>query len=299
VSSNAPISLNKFCTAQTAIDILREQALRWNAPHTFDDPFELSAQSKLPFTSNDLVDAAVLEACAMIFSRESPRGTGSFVNAIRRWRSEERFHSQEEAEEVLKGLLPTMVNYHEEVIREVIADWRKFASALRICCFVYKSNSMPAWQIYGDHHRGVVLRFKCGDDSALTNPREMDYPNKRPEITTVKDQIGVMLAGSKHRPQDHFFEKFLTKAAVDKPEREWRCFREVGGEDLMADYLSVPFRDDELTGVFYGLQTALEDRQAIFDLVKEDYSKSKVYQAVALPGQYEIDYVRVTAKPES
>ncbi len=296
MSNNAPISLNKFCAAQTALDILREQALRWSAPHLFDDPFELSSQSKLPFTTNDLTEAAVLEACAMIFSRESPRGTGSFINAIKRWRTEERFQSQEEAEEVLKGLLPTMINYHEEVVKEIYRDWKAFSNSLRICCFVYKSTSMAAWQRYGDVHRGVVLRFKCGEDTALENPRAMTYPNKRPEITSVKEQMSIMLAGSTYRPQEHFYEKFLTKSAMDKHEREWRCFKEVQNEDLMFEHLNVPFREDELTGVFFGLETSLEDRQAIFSLVKEDYPKTKIYQAVAMPGHYEIEYIKITGK---
>src|SRR5690625_4800693 len=100
-----PETLAKYCTAEAAGKILSSRQLRWHGPHLLGDPFELTHQSPLGFDPATLLDAAIRTATAMIFARELPRSNSPLMAVVRRWREEERFDSQEEAEEVLTELL--------------------------------------------------------------------------------------------------------------------------------------------------------------------------------------------------
>src|SRR5690625_4449385 len=98
-----PETLARYCTAEAAGKILSSRQRRWHGPHLLADPFELTHQSRLGFDPATLLDAAIRTATAMIFARELPRSNSPLMAVVRRWREEERFDSQEEAEEVLRS----------------------------------------------------------------------------------------------------------------------------------------------------------------------------------------------------
>ncbi|MDQ2078441.1 DUF2971 domain-containing protein [Marinimicrobium sp. ABcell2] len=294
-----PDTLAKYCTADTAEKILSGRALRWHGPHLLGDPFELTHQSPLGFDPSTLLDGVIRTASAMIFARELPRSNSPLVAVIRRWRDEERFNSPEEAEEVLKELMGRMVDQRQGAIDELMADWRSFTRQLRICAFGAKVDNLASWQRYADNHRGAVIRFRCGEYSALTDPRPVQYQNTRPEITTVKEQLNAILHNEAVTARDHFLDKFLVKPAQASAEQEWRCFRHAVNEasskqsDDRRWYDDHPFERSEVSGVYFGAFMAIEHKQKLLAIVKEHYADAKLFQAEPVPGKYEIEFVRI------
>lgn len=119
-----PKSLVKFCNAETALSILNEGSLRWRTPHNLGDPFGYDQDSLLNFDSITLVEAVVQTATAMIFSSNVPVGHSPMLDAIRRWRDENRFATREEAQGVLKGLCSQMVQQRFVEIKQIQDDWK-------------------------------------------------------------------------------------------------------------------------------------------------------------------------------
>lgn len=301
MSTSLPETLVKFCSAGTAKTILRSQTLRWSAPHLFSDPFELNYQSQLNFDPHILLQAAIKMTSAMIFGRDDPVGATPLIAAIRRWRDEERFSSPEEAEIVLKELLAQVVDQRQLQLDKVMADWRKFTRNLRICCFSAKPDNLMAWQNFGDQHRGIAIRFQCGEFTGFQRPVKVNYAVNRPEITTLKEQMSCILYNDRVVPQENFYEKFAAKSTTCSGEQEWRCFFEESDNTAAATteptwYKDVRFEQSEVKAVYFGAFTPTDVKREVLDLIKSRYSQARIFQAKTVSGRYEIEFERITAR---
>lgn len=295
-----PETLVKYCSVETALNILNGQTLRWSAPHLYQDPFELNHLTDLSFDPQSLLGGAIQVATAMIFAKEEPRGTSPLTVVIRRWRDEERFHSPEEALDVLKELLSQMVDNRLQSLDQLMTDWRKFCRTLRICSFSSKPDNVACWTHFADNHQGVAIRVQCGEFTSLPKPQPVVYRPNRPEITTVKEQLDIILTNQSLNVQDFFFDKFTSKSLHFSSESEWRCFRqskdemrsENGSESTWYD--DIKFERSEVTAVYFGAQTKPKTMREIYALVKEKYGQAKLFQAKIAPGKYEIEFSRIT-----
>ncbi|PCH58638.1 MAG: hypothetical protein COC19_08335, partial [SAR86 cluster bacterium] len=170
-----PTSLVKFADAATAKKILTDSRLRWKSPILFDDPFELSHETELSFDSNTLLVSCVKATLGLIFSRDDPKGMSPLVKAVRRWRAEDRFDSEEEAQEILTELLNSMVTQRVPKILEVLQDWKVYASNLRILCLSSDHENPDLWYKFANKHQGVAIRLATGDDTSLAEPMQVSY----------------------------------------------------------------------------------------------------------------------------
>ncbi len=293
-------SLVKFCTAETGLKVLNSQSLRWSAPHLFNDPFELSHKSEPDFTSDSLLKGMIKEAIGMLFGPSDPTGKSNrLVAAVARWRDEERFGSEDEATQVLNQLLSQIAQQQQESIDTYMTAWRQFSSSIRICSFSDKPNNMVAWQRYGENHSGIALRFSAGEDTALPDPKRVTYSLVPSLVTSLKEQVAVTYGKETAPTPGSFLDKMLNKNKINSVEREWRCFsseKPDADSDESLWYANKQFSAPELKAVYLGLATSRMDKDNVIKLIKEKYKNTKVYQAVALPNRYEIDFVQVATK---
>jgi hypothetical protein len=302
VAERTQDSLFKYCSVDTAKQILTSRALRWSSSHLLGDPLELNHDSELGFNTDQLLSAAIKTATSFIFAKDIPRGNAPLLTAIRRWREEERFGSPEEAEEVLKELMGQMVDQRLDAIEKIKADWKLYTRQLRIACFSSRPDNLGNWSQFGDQHRGVVLRFQCDESPVLKDPLAVRYQPARPDLTTLKEQLGVVLLNERHVAQDHFLEKFTTKAIQYSDQQELRCFYQQDDSQNPIDsnpgnwYLDRPLGDYDLKAVYFGLSTRPDDRKAIYELVKKNYTLVKLFDFKLLPGKYELEAERITEK---
>ncbi|NIB41960.1 DUF2971 domain-containing protein [Pseudomaricurvus alkylphenolicus] len=299
MASQTPDTLVKFCNAETGKQILASRRLRWSSPALFSDPFELDHRSQLGFDGKRLLQAAVRAASAMIFAPDEPSGNTPLINAVRRWRAEERFSSPEEAYDVLGELLGQVADGRQEVIDGMMEDWRRFTRTLRICCFTARPDNPVAWQHFAAQHQGIALRFHCGEGTALEKPRRVNYRAPRPEISNLRDELSVILGASSYRAQDHFLEKFIAKPAYRAPESEWRCLQHIKEEAGSYNRLDSQWYDDirfdasDLHSIYFGALTPIEAKRELEQLARENFGPVKLFQAKTTPGKYEIEFERL------
>lgn len=290
-------SLVKFCDAQTAEKILSSQALRWSAPHLFSDPFELHYQSLLSFSQDDLLVATVKSAINLIFSPENPVGSTPMLQAIRRWRAEDRFQTPEEAQSVLHGLLAQMVSTRQQQIELMMHDWRDFTQRLRICCFSAKVDNLNAWRQYADHHRGVALRFRTDEDGGFSEPMKVSYQDYRPEITRIRDQVEAIVKNSNSDPSKEFRDKFLIKSKAFTEEREWRCMRVLSEKSHTAfeagsAFSDIKFSGRDLAAIYFGVSTPPALREKLTKLAGAINPKIRIFSGNLQPYSFDIEFQR-------
>lgn len=295
MSTKQPTSLVKFADAETAIRILSDSKLRWSAPNLLKDPFELSHRSNLNFDSKGLLVACVKATLALIFSRDEPTGNSPLIKAVRRWRSEERFDSEDEATEVLNELLASMVQHRDPELIEIMRDWKRYTSSLRILSLSDCHENLTLWDTHGDRHSGVAIRFGCGEDSSLEKPVAINYSDTRPEISTLGEQIGIVMDQREIHFQDYFPDKFLYKSKLLSKEREWRLLTTVDtdeqDESLWFD--DIAFAPTEIRAVYLGAGIEKIRKQKVITLLQGQYPKAKQFQAFARMNKFELDFERL------
>jgi len=294
VAADSVSSLVKFCPIDTGVKILSSQALRWSAPHLFGDPFELDYQAKPDLSAESLLDVLLREALIMLFGPDEPTGRHNrLVNIMARWREQQRFCDEEEAQDVLRELLGQIADIQGRQVEEYLRQWRQFARNVRIACFSDKPHNVSCWQRFADQHRGIALRFECGDDTGLAKPQRVTYQGLAPMVTNQQEQLEIIYGRRSAPTTDAFPSKFLVKGKQDQLEQEWRCF-ETALDDIQSDpelwYDLRKFPAHELRAVYFGIHTSDKEKELIVKLMRANYPTAKIYQASMVPGRYEIEF---------
>lgn len=295
--NKTPDYLVKFCSVDTAEKILTSRALRWSAPHLFADPFEAKATQQLSFSQQDLLTATVQHTVSLLFGSDNPNGSTPILQAIRRWRSENRFDNTEEADEVLRGLLEQLVVARQEHIDQDMRQWQAYCAKVRICCFSSKVANPHAWQYLADGHRGVALSFEGGD---FDTARQVKYRDSRPEILELEDQISAVMNNSAEAHSPSYSEQFLVKPEVRKNELEWRCIKEAAPDSSApassSDFIDVKFNPSQLIAIYLGLGTPAEAKQSIQHLAYRINPKAKIFEAQAKATGFHLRFKNLTTE---
>lgn len=298
MSADKPDSLIKFTDSAAAMTILADQKLRWSSPDRFGDPFELSSRSGFNFDIHSLLDSTIKLASSIIFAPEQPKGDSPLINAIRRWREEDRFRTAEEAHGVLRELLTKMVDYRQDQLAVAHAKWQEYVRKVRVCCFSAKPDNLTAWEQFADLHRGVAIRFALGAE-LFTTAKPVIYQTERPQLTSLREQLAALLHNRKDTVEERFKDHFFTKGVHRKLEQEWRCqINSPSGisithMDSAQWYDDLEFTVTQVTGVFFGINTSDDIKNQICHLLQERYPQAKIFQAVPGKMGYTIEFEKI------
>lgn len=294
-----PTSLVKFADADTGQKILAESKLRWSAPCLFDDPFELDHLSKLNYDAKTLLVASVKSTLSLLFSRDEPRGTSPIMKAVRRWRSENRFDSEEEAQEILNQLLKSMVAQREPEVEQMVKDWGDYARSLRILCLSDSHEAPHLWQQHANNHNGIAIRFACGEDTSLEKPVPVSYTETKPEISPLLEQIDILMNQLTNKVQETFPEKFSNKSKLNNKDREWRIFKSVdmstNPDDANSNswYEEISFEKSEVRAVYFGAKIDPAKIATLQPSIESNYPTARIFQAIPKPNRFELEFERL------
>jgi len=294
VPADAASTLVKFCTFETGCKILESRALRWSAPHLFGDPFELHYRSTPELSARSLLETLRREALIMLFGPDVPTGRhNKLVNIMARWREQERFCDEEEADTVLSELLGEIAELQMHHVEDYMAKWRAFARGVRIACFSDKPGNLAGWERFAANHRGLALRFDCGEGTALPKPLPVSYQAQAPVVTGKKEQLDVIYGRYPAPTAKEFPAKLLVKGRHNQLEMEWRCIdreaEETDGDDSTW-FADRKFPVKELRTVYLGAFMPAAQREQIARLVRDHYPHARIQQAQAVHGRYELEF---------
>ena len=220
----------------------------------------------MPFDHLSVNQAMLKTASAMIFNRDLPSGdlNHPLYKAIRRWRTEDRFHDESEAYGALSELLSATAGTLELKLRKLECAWQKMISSARVLAMSDTVRDPGSWRRYADSHRGVALKFDCRESGPLTDARQVSYSNVRPTLTTVREQVKDLVGLTRSQTGGTMQDKLLRKSRADAGEREWRVLRVsdadgfASSEDPATWYLDEGFQEDDLRSVYFGSNITAE-----------------------------------------
>lgn len=297
-----PETLVKYTNADSAKKIIEQRSLRWSSPELFGDPWELKSCPHLGFDEMEVNKAMLNMATSMIFTRDLPMGDPHhpLYKAIRRWRLEDRFNTEEEAFEALSELLASTPEYLEERLRNITHAWSDLVIHARVICLSETHQNILSWERYGANHHGVALRFISDDEGTLANPQPVIYSAIRPQITSLREQVDDLVGLKKAEGNDAFMQKLLSKSKLDASEKEWRCIKVFDedeldcSEDVEDWYSDEEFEVNELRSVYFGFDIDPNDRDEIIALVRKSYGGVPLFQGRQVDGAYELNFERIT-----
>lgn len=288
-------SLYKFCSLDTGLKILSSQTLRWSAPHLFADPFELNHQSDPQITAQALLDVLLREALIMLFGPDAPTGRHNrLVNIMARWREQQKFIDEEQAQGVLRDLLGQIANIQVERVQEKLVEWRRWASLIRVASFSETVDNATCWERFADRHRGLALRFACGADTGLPQPQRITYAGQAAVITSKREQLELIYGRITAPDHEDYETKLLIKGRHQQGEMEWRCFSRANSDELESDpelwYDNRRFPAHELRAVYCGIGVAPATREPLLRMLRSSYPSARLYQARPVTGRYELEF---------
>ncbi|GAA3912309.1 DUF2971 domain-containing protein [Litoribacillus peritrichatus] len=300
--SSIPALLYKFADLETANKIITSKKLRWIAPSELPEPFAVNSAKSLMIKDDVLTEALAKFVANMIFTHSLPfKDTSNpIVKAIIRWRSTERFDSEEEARGVLTDLLQSTILNQQEKNQEMLEHWDFYLSHLRLLCLGDKPDNLALWQHHADNHCGVAFGFEVNaahDDGAPQNPNKVKYGEQRPVLTDMRAQIEHIMGIRRLDPKTMFSGQFLVKSKSFIAEQEWRCLRTLSEVQVtqseQTKYTDYTFNGDSLKRVYLGAALSPDNRIKIMNTIKESFPETDIYSCSPNMNQFTLKIEKI------
>ena len=173
------------------------------------------------------------------------------------------------------------------------------SKSLSTSCLSEKHDLIGLWDRYAANHSGIAIRFACGEDTTLEDPRAMRYQEVKPEITSLTEQMDVLMNQESIPAKIDFSEKFLSKSKVELKDKEWRLLKELKEDDPSIDdsrmFQDLPFKDSEIRAIYFGAAVDPKVKQDVSAVVKRKFGKAKLFQAHAHHARFELEFERIDA----
>ena len=276
--------LYKYVTISGLINILEKGKLKWSAPRTFNDPFDLQPDF-LDYDLDDFRSIAEEKIYQIIFgTKKPPEGVNQVFLTMRRKRINNSSISKKSLKSEIQKICDRMINKELE--------WRKGPKKdiglgkARVLCLSEIHNDILMWGHYTNNHKGGTLKFKSGKDLVLDNVEihPISYREERP----TKDFPSRFLDGVLGISKTLDITKYLyVKSLHWEYEHEWRLLRMASNEDE-AEFHNFPPK--VLKEIYLGCKISQEDKLKVKDLLIDKFSHVKVFQASTNYERFELDF---------
>lgn len=284
-------SVFKFLQPEAAVKVLSSGCLRWSSPELFNDPLEAGPELAAPLEHATVLDETVKLATSLIFARDVPKGDSPLINAIRRWRDENRFNSASEAVPVVRDLLDKTVSHHISQVAQLFQQWQIHLATARICSFGKDAGNPLVWRAYGGHHTGLALRLDA-QSPPFNDAQKVDYQSERPQLVKLRDLLALIIHNRPLATAASFEQMHLVKSNAFKAEQEWRCLRKEK-TSTTEKFVDVEFPANSLTGVYLGLNFEKSDINEIQTLVSAKYPRARLFACTLNQGSYELEFKKI------
>lgn len=278
-------ALYKYVGINGLIDILKKGRLKWSAPKTFNDPFDLQI-NLLDYDLGEFRRITEEKINDIVFGDESPPEDtkGLYLN-LRHMRLFNPNVANEDIKDEIKGIC-------DEILRNEL-KWREGSNNnlglenARVLCLSHIHNSILMWGHYADSHMGGVIKFKSGNDLILGNEetQKIIYSKERPDNNFLPDYIDNLL---KIDSSEFNLGKYLWVKFKDwEYEEEWRLIRVASNEDE-AEFHDFPPK--ALEEIYLGCKITPLDKIKVQSLLEDKFSHVKVFQASKSSKRYKLDF---------
>jgi hypothetical protein len=170
------------------------------------------------------------------------------------------------------------------------AELRNHFKKYTVLCLSAVNDNLLMWSHYADHHRGIVVRFACLEetDSSWSVAEPIVYSEKMPRFLD-QNELRSLFTGQAEVPRDIIVRRtILTKAADWKYEQEWRVYN--FSQAQAPEFLN--FHPPELSAIYFGCRASDTDRSAIMDAAMTINPEIQFFAATKAERAFAVDFER-------
>lgn len=291
--TDIPPSLSYYGSFQGVMQILKHQSLPLFQADELRDPFLPNKFSQLDFGCQALFERSVKYMTSAILGKSAPKGNPNhpLQKAIRRWRGENRFSDEAEIRESLVGLLPAMVEKTFNNAQIIHAEWLSYVENKRLLPFFENSNNSELWLLEAERYSGVVIKFKCAEESIFEKCAAAQYSKKPLKTVSMGDCVDFMVGEINEMPAD-FENLLLAQNYQFRDQKEWRLVMERTSEDE----LCLSFPGELIQSIYIGAAVPSVKVEQLSQLTKQLSSKINLYRSVCSDTSYKFIFEKLNGE---
>ncbi len=288
--SNLPATLTYFGSIQKIGQILNRSAVPLLQAHELCDPFLPNRFTPLPFSYDQLFEAAVKEVAHYILGVSPPRGQPNhpLQKAILRWRMENRFNDEHEIREALQGLLPAMVEKAYEHAKLAHSNWVNFVSSKKVAAFYEQNQELAMWQLLGHSHRGAAIKFNCSNEE-FENCMPADY-HKMPASTVSLKQYVEYMMGLLPEVEIDVEKIILRQDYSHRKQKEWRLVVDCNEQKDQWWH----FKTNSIRSIYLGALVPEKTCEQLKKHLAKLNPKIRLFKAQAEINSYSLDFTKIS-----
>ncbi|CEG07344.1 hypothetical protein BN961_00733 [Afipia felis] len=278
----------KYTDIRGARAILQSRKLKWSPASAFNDPFDMQFDLHLEFNEDALVEACRADFKKILLGEQKfdpGIGLGAVLSRLRAAAS--RIPSTVLDSFIEDGLRLTIQNIPKD-ITVMHKDLRAHFAKYKVLCLSSINDSILMWSHYADHHRGVVLRLACLEetDSSWSVARPVVYVDKMPRFVEEKE-LRDLITGKANLQNEIIVERTIFyKATAWQYENEWRIYLPSDNAEVQFN----PFNPPELTGIYFGCRSSEADREELVSVAKAINPALSVFQARKAEREFALEF---------
>lgn len=292
-AKSIPQKLYKYVPADAAKNILQNGSLRFSSPILFNDPFDAQIEASFPFTDDELHEYLAQRVLELLDNNPSPPAKlrPVFMQLFEIFKSERA--EKKTDDQILKSYLASVrlgqaLSSSGTPQQDPLA-WKSRLREFRVSAFSERNESISMWSHYADHHRGVCLEFTTSNPGIVSRAEPVRYEESLPKFLPV-DQWGDLLLGLREPDFMALFRNYLLRKSPEwQHEQEWRVFFPNPRPDEL--FVDVPFKPEELTGIFLGIRISELNRLTVESLCRGRFNLAKLFLAKRNADFFRIDFI--------
>lgn len=282
----------KYMSCETARKVLTNRTLKWSPATDFNDPFDMQFDLHLDFDQEALVEQCKSDFQEIISGKRGFEPLIGLGNLLARLQTIAPMMPPRELEEIIDNAVRMTIDNTGSDMASMHANLRNHFGHYKVLCLSERNDSILMWSHYANHHRGVVLRLACLEetDSSWTVAQPIAYRERMPRFVDHQE-LRNLITGQSELRREAIAERTIFSKALDwQYEREWRVYRP--SETKMVEYLD--FNSPELSAVYFGCRTPETHREEISALALAVNPGAKLLSSVKSEREFSLEFISLT-----
>ena len=287
----------KYASPETAVAILRNRTVRYCAPATFNDPFDVQSGLHFDFDITSLPEKVLDKlgelASAPVEPKIDPTNPwGQLVLEARRHYPSHGF-PRDRWLSIIASAFDSLLKVFEQTRIDFQNHWKTvMLPGVGVFCVTEDRDNLLMWAHYAKDHKGVVFELWSlpEEDNPLSVAKAIDYVDTPPSFFSEEEFVDDILSIRKLDITALSRRYVYSKSRHWSYEREWRVWYPLSTTSLYDD---MPIRDTEFAAVYVGCCATDAFRAEIKSTVTGFYPGVRIFQARKNEEAYALEYTEV------
>lgn len=287
----------KYSSPDTTVAVLKSREVRYSSPLVFNDPFDIQSGLHFDFDLESLHSKVLDRIQELASGLKEPQVDsndvwGKIVLEARKHYPTHGF-PRDRWKQMMYANFEELLNIIKQNQSGYQQYWRESVPRIRVFSVTEERDNLLMWAHYARDHTGAVFEYWSlpEEDNPLSVARQVKYAKSPPPFFTEQEWLDDFTGIKKLDGKNLNARYVSTKSDVWSYEREWRVWYPMFDATQMFD--TMPIRPSEFKAIYFGCRISETTKQEALRLLKENFPRTRVFQANKMENAYELTYTEI------